>query len=159
MNTILDVYHKNGAKATGNFCAEIYPAKKNDFFLSPSFGYNVLRYDWFWSRGNLRGRPEDYYQQFWDAMKLKFKFRCHWGKYLPADYGTYVRSLYPKYDEWMEIRGRMDPGQVCALPFAVILAFVRSIFLSHALYWLFLPQFTHKVFVTPYWRKHLDIKA
>ena len=62
---------------------------------------------------NIVGTPQEYYKQFWDAFKENnLKFRGHWGKFLPPDFGNYVKDLYPYYDKWMKIREEMDPKQV-----------------------------------------------
>jgi hypothetical protein len=99
---------------TGTFCVEIYAAKQSPFWMSPAYGTNVIRIDIFWFANN-NGNPVDYYQKFWTLLQ-KFKFRPHWGKYLPAgdsQQGTaYLQSVYPKWTEWMNLRAQNDPNKI-----------------------------------------------
>jgi len=111
---------------TGIFCVEIYAAKQSPFWMSPAYETDVIRIDIFWF-ANAKGDPAAYYQQFWDLLQ-KYKFRPHWGKYLPdgksAQGVGYLRSLYPKWNAWMKLRDTLDPN---------------------------------KVFVSDYWENHLGI--
>jgi hypothetical protein len=38
-------------------------------------------------------------------------FRLHWGKYLIPD-PAYLRDLTPRWDDFMALRGRLDPDQL-----------------------------------------------
>ena len=113
MNKLLDFYNL-GPENTGAFSCEIYATKKSQFWLSPAYQTDVIRIDVFWFGNNL-GDPTVFYQKFWDLL-AEFKFRPHWGKYLPAGDSTlgagYLKSLYPKWDAWMALREQMDPYQV-----------------------------------------------
>ena len=110
----LQNFYNEGPKNTGAFSCEIYASKSNSFWMSPSYNTNVIRIDVFWF-ANDNGNPVDFYQPFWDRLQ-KYNFRPHWGKYLPdgnsAQGVSYLQSLYPKWNDWMNLRNEMDPGQV-----------------------------------------------
>ena len=55
----------------------------------------------------------------------EFDYRPHWGKYLPPSdqpiksgkndiwYGPdKLKTLYPKWDQWMQLRQKVDPDQI-----------------------------------------------
>lgn len=55
--------------------------------------------------------------QFWKLFRDEgIPFRLHWGKYLPeydhADWATYFRSQYPKWDAFVALRQQRDPKNV-----------------------------------------------
>jgi D-arabinono-1,4-lactone oxidase len=127
MNDLLNFYNAS-TDNTGAFSCEIYPAKSNEFWLSPSYQQDVIRIDVFWFANNT-GDPTAFYQKFWDLL-APYQFRPHWGKYLP-DPGwnvvngvPYLHRIYPKFSNWKNLRDQMDPKQV---------------------------------FVNDYWRSHLSI--
>jgi hypothetical protein len=39
-------------------------------------------------------------------------YRFHWGKYLADDSASYLKRLYPKWDDFMRLRAELDPDQV-----------------------------------------------
>ena len=56
----------------------------------------------------------DYYPQFWELLK-EFDYRLHWGKYLsnlPSTGPESLRARYPRWDDFMELREKMDPNQI-----------------------------------------------
>jgi len=110
MNT-MQTYYNGGCPATGFFSVEIYAAPSSTFWLSPAYGTDVIRIDLFWF-GNNAGDPAEFYQNFWSLL-APYNFRPHWGKYLPDPAGAqgiaYLKSLYPKWDNWMALRAEMDP--------------------------------------------------
>ena len=113
MNEMKGFYGEDPLNA-GTFSCEIYAAQANQFWLSPSYKTDVVRIDVFWFGNNI-GNPADYFSKFWKRL-AKFKFRPHWGKYLPApgsEQGVaYLKSLYPKWQDWKDLRQKMDPDQV-----------------------------------------------
>lgn len=100
----------------GSFATEIYAAKKSNFWMSPSYGYDVVRIDVFWWANN-KGLPTDtFYPMFWKAL-APFNYRCHWGKYMPPgndpDVGVpYRKAQYPNWDKFMAFRSQYDPLEV-----------------------------------------------
>lgn len=127
MCAMRDHYEKNGLKATGTFCCELYAAKKNPFWMSPSNGKDVFRVDVFWFAENSGNPTKSYYPQFWELLK-PFAFRAHWGKYLPAADSTtgwqYLKQGYPHWDDFLKLRQKFDPDNI---------------------------------FLTDYWKQHLGI--
>lgn len=113
MKDLLDFYNKS-TDNTGAFSCEIYPAKSNNFWLSPSYKTDVIRIDVFWF-GNNTGDPVKFYQGFWSLLQ-QHNFRPHWGKYLPDSKGNqgvgYLQANYPKWKNWMDLRTQLDPKQV-----------------------------------------------
>jgi len=98
-----------------SFSCEIYAARQNDFWLSPSYHQDVIRIDVFWF-GYNQGDPATFYQSFWDLL-APFNYRPHWGKYIPDTVNgtsgvTYISERYPKWNDWMNLRNTMDPQQV-----------------------------------------------
>ncbi|RYF67852.1 MAG: hypothetical protein EOO39_20460, partial [Cytophagaceae bacterium] len=105
----------------GIFSCELYAAKASDFWLSPAYKRDVFRIDVFWF-GLNEENPRLYYERFWKALPAAgFDFRPHWGKYLPDPKGpqgtTYLRSQYPKWDQFMELRQQMDPHNLFVTPY------------------------------------------
>eukprot|EP00755_Sulcionema_specki_P021011 Sspe_Gene.1300::Locus_441_Transcript_1_1_Confidence_1.000_Length_1761::g.1300::m.1300 len=129
----LDRLFESDPLATGNFGVEIYCAKASPFWMSQSYGRDVMRIDPFWWEWNPKGNARDYFDKFWDATMHIPTARLHWGKMLPTigkqyqgfSIGPdYARKAFPKYDAWMALRAQRDP---------------------------------HNVFVTDYWREMLGI--
>lgn len=120
MNALHTFYTTQANPATqepdhaGTFCCEIYAAGKNLFWMSPAYNTDVIRIDVLWFANNEQ-KPEPYYQLFWKLLS-PFAFRPHWGKYLPDPLGdqglTYLKPLYPKWQDWMNLREEMDPCQL-----------------------------------------------
>lgn len=60
-----------------SFSCEICAAKRNHFWLSPSYQQDVIRIDIFWF-GHNQGDPATFYQSFWDLL-APYNYRPHWG--------------------------------------------------------------------------------
>lgn len=117
---------ERGIDATGTFAFEIYGSKANRFWMSPAYQQDVFRMDFLWFAKNAGDPVRDFYQQYWELLR-PLGFRLHWGKYLPdastpwtpdparpelRSWIDYLRSLYPRWDDFMAVRDRMDPDQV-----------------------------------------------
>jgi len=113
MTALRDFYRQNGFKATGSFSCEVYSAKKSVFWMSPSYDRDVIRIDIFWFGYNSGSPSENYYPQFWNLLMKNTDFSCrfHWGKYMPVA-PEYLKKQYPKWDEFMLLRNKMDPDQI-----------------------------------------------
>lgn len=107
-------------KAANNFATEIYGAKKSPFWLSMSYDQDMVRVDPYWWAFN-KGDPRVFFSYFWDVLLDIPGARLHWGKYLPLPgqkcgkttfNSEYLKSVYPKMNEWLKLRQEMDPGQV-----------------------------------------------
>ena len=104
----------------GNFVCEMYCAKKSPFWLSPSYETNVIRVDPYWWAFNS-GAPQDLYDNYWNKLLEIPGARLHWGKYQPEPgqkcgnvvYDVkYLKSVYPKLEEWLQLRAKYDPKNV-----------------------------------------------
>jgi D-arabinono-1,4-lactone oxidase len=125
MNDLQTFYQDD--ENSGTFSCEIYASGNSKFWLSPSYGTDVIRIDIFWF-GHNPGKPSDYYQRFWTEL-AKYNFRPHWGKYLPPSQGhqgvTYLKAQYQDtWQKWQNLRQEMDP---------------------------------HNLFLTDYWADHLGL--
>lgn len=114
METMLKYYNDNGLSATGSYTCEMYATTASQFWMSAAYGRDVFRVDLFWYAYN-EGDPRSYYNQFWELLK-PFDFRLHWGKYLADPNSStgvdYLRSQYPKWDDFMALRATMDPNNI-----------------------------------------------
>nr|ARK10090.1 hypothetical protein A6C57_06910 [Fibrella sp. ES10-3-2-2] len=116
----LRTFYKDPENA-GIFSVELYAAKASNFWLSPAYKTDVFRIDVFWF-GLNEENPVDYYNRFWTALPAAgFDFRPHWGKYLPDPTGpqgtTYLRSQYPRWEQFMALRQQMDPHNLFVTPY------------------------------------------
>ncbi|MBO0931804.1 D-arabinono-1,4-lactone oxidase [Fibrella aquatilis] len=111
----LHAFYKSDPNHASTFCVEIYAAGRTDFWLSPAYQHDVIRIDIFWFANNT-GDPIAYYSLFWNLLR-KYKFRPHWGKYMPNPaqdpaWKGYLAANYPKWDQWHALRQKMDPYQL-----------------------------------------------
>ena len=114
MTALRDHYKKGRYDATGTYACELYATKASQFWMSPAYDTDVIRVDVFWFGRNGDGTPSQFYQQFWDLLK-PYKFRPHWGKYLPpsSTYGpAYYKGVYPRLADFLTLRAKYDPKQV-----------------------------------------------
>jgi D-arabinono-1,4-lactone oxidase len=95
---------------TGSYAFEIYAGHASAFWLSPSYGRHSIRVDVFWFRTD-KGDREKFYARYWELLR-PFGFRLHWGKFLPEGEARYLRQRYPKWDDFMALRQKMDPDGV-----------------------------------------------
>lgn len=111
--------------AAGNFAVEFYGAKESPFWLSPSFGRNVVRVDVFWWAYSI-GDPREHFTRFWNVLLGLNGARLHWGKHLPDVGGKYgdvvfnadfLRQQYPRFDQWLQRRRTMDPEGIFVTPY------------------------------------------
>ena len=107
-------------QACGNLATEIYGAKETPFWLSMSYNQKMVRVDPYWWAYN-EGDKRNFFSYFWDALLEIPGSRLHWGKYLPLPGQkcgnitfnlAYLKNVYEKMDDWLEMRKKMDPDQV-----------------------------------------------
>ncbi len=110
MTKIRDHFRSHDVTQIGTFTVEVYATPKNSFWMSPAYDADVIKYDMFWFPLNKGNPATDFYPQFWELLK-EFEFRPHWGKYLP-DNATVLKRLYPRWDDFMQLREQMDPDQI-----------------------------------------------
>ena len=113
----LRTFFADNPDTVGNFAYEIYPAKASDFWLSAAYKRDVFRIDLFWFGDNPGSPLNIFYPILWNHLnKNNLIFRPHWGKFLPNsdsnEGAAYLRSQYPNFDKWMDLRNQMDPHQV-----------------------------------------------
>ena len=118
MLALQNFYGVNGENTnnTGYFSTEIYGARASKFWMSPSFGSDMIRIDVFWFANTNRDPVQMLFQNYWNALE-SFNFRVHWGKYLPTTIngksgGAYLLSQYENFEKWNEIRKSFDPNEV-----------------------------------------------
>ena len=119
MDKLLKLF-ENNQKAANNFATEIYGAKESPFWLSMSYNQKMVRVDPYWWAYN-KGDKRQFFSYFWDVLLDIPETRLHWGKYLPLPGQkcgnttfnlAYLKSVYPKMDDWLKMREQMDPEQV-----------------------------------------------
>lgn len=121
--TVMDKLQKlfsENQKAANNFATEIYGAKSSPFWLSMSYQTDMVRVDPYWWAYNL-GDARKFFSYFWDILLDIPGTRLHWGKYLPKPgqkcgnttfNADYLKSVYPKMNDWLKLREQHDPDQV-----------------------------------------------
>ena len=102
-------------RRTGAFSCEVYAAKRSRFWLSPSYGADVVRIDVFWFALNAAS-PMTFYPEFWELL-APFDFRPHWGKFLPEPapdgrWRAYYERQLPRFKDFLAVRAAMDPDQI-----------------------------------------------
>ena len=79
--------------------------------MSPAFDRDVVKIDHFWFMHSAGDPSQSYYPQFWNLLK-DLDYRLHWGKYLPKDSAAFLPARYPHWDDFMNLRQRLDPNDV-----------------------------------------------
>ncbi|MGB8404906.1 MAG: D-arabinono-1,4-lactone oxidase [Mycobacterium sp.] len=92
-----------------SFPIEVRVAAADDLMLSTASGRQsgyiaVHRY--------LRDQPDDYFRDV-EAVMTGLGGRPHWGKMHTREAG-YLRTVYPRFDEFLSVRDRFDPDRVFA---------------------------------------------
>jgi D-arabinono-1,4-lactone oxidase len=119
MNLLKQLYDEKGIGATRHYSTELYAGIKSNFWLSPAYKQNMFRIDIFWYHNN-KGDPSakgGFFSQFWEAFRDEnIPFRLHWGKYMPeydySQWSEYLRSQYPRWDDFMQLRKLRDPKNI-----------------------------------------------
>jgi hypothetical protein len=115
MRRIRDHFRRGDLNKVGIYCVEIYATPRNDYWLSPAYQEDVVKFDMFWFEKNPGKPAEVFYPQFWELL-MPLDCRFHWGKYMPKD-PAYMRAHYPKWDAFMALRNQMDPQNVFVTPY------------------------------------------
>jgi D-arabinono-1,4-lactone oxidase len=119
MHLLKTLFDENGYAAQGFYSTELYAGIKSHFWLSPAYGVDTFRVDVFWyinNEGNPAAR-DGFYSQFWELFRSNdIPFRLHWGKFLPEydypEWAAYLRSQYPRWNDFMELRAKRDPKSI-----------------------------------------------
>jgi FAD/FMN-containing dehydrogenase/limonene-1,2-epoxide hydrolase len=110
MRALRDHFEQGGLAATGTYAFEMYAARATRGWLHPGHGRDSLRIDVFW-RQKCPKDCAQFFSQFWDLL-APFGYRLHWGKHLPDDAARgadYLRAQYPRWDDFLALRERLDP--------------------------------------------------
>jgi len=110
---------------TGVNAWELYAAKPNHFWLSPSYTTGddewrdgAFRVDVYWFVANDHSPAHEFFPQVWQlARDAGIPFRLHWGKYQPAmaddpSWRDILRDQYPRWDDFLALRQQLDPDGV-----------------------------------------------
>lgn len=97
----------NASKHRINFLQEIRFTKADDFALSPCYkrdtiwlgAYNADNFGW-----------EDLLADF-ELIAKQYKGRPHWGKEFRSVGHDYLQSVYPRLNEFNELRQKLDPDK------------------------------------------------
>jgi L-gulonolactone oxidase len=87
-----------------NFIQEIRFTKADDFALSPCYGRNTI---WLGAYNADNFGWKELMNDF-EGLAKKYKGRPHWGKEFTRD-KAYLKSVYPKYEEFDALRRELDP--------------------------------------------------
>ncbi|MBX3230639.1 MAG: FAD-binding protein [Labilithrix sp.] len=112
-------YDRHGYAATGAFICEIYAARATRSWMHPGYERDSLRIDLFWFARNPGDPTRGWFVQFWELLR-PFGYRLHWGKHLPADPELgwrYLRRQTPRWDDFLDLRARLDPSDVFLTPY------------------------------------------
>lgn len=99
-------------RLTTAFPIEVRFTGRDDVWMSTSYD----RESAYIAIHQYAGRPhEEYFQAFWDIL-ADYEARPHWGKMHDLD-ADQLRAVYPKFDDFVEVRDRLDPTRVFANPY------------------------------------------
>jgi len=109
VNRLNAFFQKADLREIGTMSFEIYGSKASPFWMSPSFGRDIVRIDCIWFANNA-GDPERFFGQYWDLMK-PLGFRPHWGKFVPhgSDWTPYFAKQFPRWNDFLAKRAQLDP--------------------------------------------------
>lgn len=108
-----------GFSASGGYTFEIYPAKNSPLWMSPGYGRDSIRLNICWMEGTPGDPRRTFFPQFWSLL-ADLDYRLHWGKHLfaePAKTSALLRASYPRSEDFLELRSRMDPDDVFLSPY------------------------------------------
>jgi FAD-linked oxidoreductase len=86
--------------------------REDDIWLSPDYGRASVRI----SAHQYRGMPHERYFDGVQAICLKYGGRPHWGKVHSLN-GRQLSKLYPRWDDFLALRERMDPQGLFLTPY------------------------------------------
>jgi D-arabinono-1,4-lactone oxidase len=113
-------------RRTGLYAWELYSAKANRFWMSPSYSTGddewkdgAFRIDPYWFAANPGDPAQTFFPELWQLLRDNgIPFRLHWGKFQP-DYGRddrtwvdFFRAQYPRWDDFLRLRAARDPNNI-----------------------------------------------
>lgn len=107
----LDAWHR-AHPSTTSFPVEVRFTGRDDVWLSTSYDREsaYIAIHQFHARDH-----RDYFAAFWQIL-AEHEARPHWGKMHELDADA-LRRVYPRFDEFLEVRDRLDPGRTFANPY------------------------------------------
>lgn len=113
-------------RRTGLYAWELYSAKANRFWMSPSYTSGddawkdgAFRIDVYWFAANPSDPAQTFFPQFWQLLRDNgIPFRLHWGKFQPhydQDDRTWVdffKTQYPRWEDFLRLRAARDPNNI-----------------------------------------------
>ncbi len=98
--------------------------KGTDLFLSPQQGADAAMLELIMVRGT-HGALEMLYE--YEMASYRYRGRPHWGQvnFLTGSHDR-IRSLYPRYDDWLAVHGRLNEGGRFDSPFTTRVGFGRQ---------------------------------
>lgn len=107
----LDAWHR-AHPSTTSFPVEVRFTGPDDVWMSTSYGRQsaYIAIHQFHARDH-----REYFAAFWNIL-ADYEARPHWGKMHELDADD-LRKVYPRFDEFLEVRDRLDPGRTFANPY------------------------------------------
>ena len=107
----LDAWHR-AHPSTTSFPVEVRFTGPDDVWMSTSYGRQsaYIAIHQFHARDH-----REYFAAFWNIL-ADYEARPHWGKMHELDADA-LRKVYPRFDEFLEVRDRLDPGRTFANPY------------------------------------------
>ena len=95
-----------------SFPVEVRFTAADDVWLSHSYGRDTA----YLAIHQYVGMPYEEYFQGFEAVCAPLGGRPHWGK-MHYRYATSLRAEYPRFDDFLAVRDRLDPGRIFANPY------------------------------------------
>ena len=89
------------------FINEVRFVKADQNWLSPAYQRDSVQFGAYTARG---GHARDYLEGV-ERIACQMGGRPHWGKGFFAT-AEYLRTVYPRFDDFVELRAELDPGAV-----------------------------------------------
>ena len=117
VETMNKYFTSAGYSATGFYAFEILAAKSSQFWMSPSFNQDSMRFNIMYFNRGANIPAQQFFNQFWDVLKQNnIDFRPNWGKYLPLTSSStppsYIQSQFPHWNAFMGLRSTYDPNNI-----------------------------------------------
>ncbi|HEY9228652.1 MAG TPA: FAD-binding protein [Gemmatimonadaceae bacterium] len=107
----LDRLFASDPSAAGRFAIELYAARASASWLHPAYGHAALRINVFWLMHEPSDPRDEFLPRIWEAL-AEFHPRLHWAKLFPHEPATMVCGRFPRMDDFLALRERLDPDGV-----------------------------------------------
>lgn len=103
-----ELYHLMNTKKFPVFLPiEIRWVKKDDIWLSPTYKRDAV---YIAIHTYHKASIPEYFDEV-EKLAMKYEGRPHWGK-MHNQTTTYLKKVYPKWDDFMELREQLDPNRI-----------------------------------------------